>query len=394
MGGASRGLRTVVTLGLVVALFLPMGYMCGRFWFSNRDASDFVSAEQGGLPYVRAVTGLLAELCAAQSAAVHWKTVDVAGVRTSVEDLNRLNRRSGDPLQIERRWADLAKLIETVLGQNAKGPRALNAYAAPIGLSQSLLVQIGDSSKVIRDPGFDAYYLMDTALARVPEVIVSESQVDALAPAVRGANRDQGTVSQIAVAQDRMAKATEAINVGLRTGGDATMSDSLGRNLLRPLDEFVAAVDAMAKASTALTLGTGTAPGEIDTGHQRVHKAALALDSAVLIELGSLLDQRADELAAERRTALIASVLGVLGAALLLWFLLPSAATSRASVMDDAEAHQAGAGRERADADDLRPDEPDPESDLVDARRLIAPELVHVGRGVQAKHRWQQNDPR
>jgi hypothetical protein len=62
--------------------------------------------------------------------------------------------------------------------------------------------------------------------------------------------------------------------------------------------------------------------------------------------------------------------------------------------MDDAEAHQPGAGRERADADDLRPDEPDPESDLVDARRLIAPELVHVGRGVQAKHRWQQNDPR
>jgi hypothetical protein len=384
----------LVTLGLIVSLFLPMGYMSGRFWFSTRDASNFVSAEQRGLPYVRAVTGLLAELCAAQSAAVHRKPLNVAGLRTAVEDVNRLNRRSGDPLQIERRWADLAKLIDTVLKQNASGQRALSVYAAPIGLTQSLLGQIGDSSRIIRDPGFDAYYLMDTALARVPEVIVSEGQVDALAPQMGGVGGEQGTVSRIAVAQDRVAKATEAINVGLRTGADATMSDSLGRDLLRPLDEFVAAVDAMAKASTELTLGTGAAPGEIDAAHQRVHKATLALDSAVLDELGSLLDQRGDELAAERRTALIATVLGLVAAALLLWFLLPSAATSRAPGMDDAEAHEDSAGHEWVDTDDRRPDEPDRETDLMDARELLAPELVHVGRGVQAKHRRQQNDPR
>jgi hypothetical protein len=214
----------------------------------------------------------------------------------------------------------------------------------------------------------------------LPEIIVQTGQLDAQAQlASKSAAAAQADVERsIGVALDRVASSAKALSAGLRTGTDATSAAGLGGALLKPLDEFLAAVDALVAATPA----PGTArkrSADLSVAHQRVRETALVLDAAVLNQFESLLEARADDLSRQRLTALAAAVLGVLAAALLVWVRMPRRAIRRLPVTD---APGAKGGRDiSGDTGDLAPH-------LVDARNLINPDLVHVGNAATpAKHR-------
>ena len=384
--------RTLVALGLVAALLLPLGYLFRQSWTSTGDTARFVAAERTGVAYVDKITILLALLSSAQAAAVRGAAVDAAGVRAAVQEVDQLDPQSTDPLGIRERWAPLPGQIEAALRQKAKGQPALHAYAGPIGLTHGLLRKIGDSSKIVGDPGLDAYHLMDTALLRMPEVIVSTGQLGALAQgAAAGSNsRVAGAAAQIAVAQDRVASAAEAISLGLRTGSDATTSDTLSRTILKPLDEFVAAVDALVKASTALAAWGRGAPAEVDATYRRVHETALALDSAVLDQFDSVLEQRGEDIAGQRRAALLAALVALLAAVILPWLRLPGRVTP--SARGSEEAGQVGRRGEPFTPSATGPSEAEPAASVVEARHLISPEPVHVGRVAMPTRQGRQRD--
>jgi hypothetical protein len=376
-----RAPRITIGVAAFAALCLPIAYMSGQLWTSAGDSQAFVATERVGVTYTRPLTKLLAGLVDAQSAAVRGAQVDVVGIRAQVEEVNRVDREPGDPLHLGPRWSQVASQVETALGQKVTGKEALRAYATPIALTQALLNKVGDVSKVLRDPGLDAYYLIDTVL-RVPQVIVDAGQVAALA----GPARSDDT--QLAVAQDRINRSAQAISMGLRVAAGASTKDL---NVLGTLDEFAAAADAMGQTARALNTPGSTARTEIDAAQRRLHIAALTLETAALNAFDSLLKQRATRYSDRRATTAFAGLLAALAAATLLWLRLPGAAVAHTR---SGEAR----GEDTDDGDDYRAEpaagsnEGDEVADLVDARQLLAPELVHVGRAVHAKRQESGDD--
>jgi hypothetical protein len=351
-----RGGRVLVAIALVVALVLPLAYLFSQVWTTTGDAQRFVTSERTGARYVEKLTTLLARLTAAQVAAVRGTAVDAEAVRSAVKEVDSLDPRGTDSLDLRERWGPLPGQIEIALRQKGRGQAAHRAYAGPIGLVHGLIGKVGDASEVVRDPELDGYHLMDTALVRVPDVLLDAGRLGALAFGATSApnTRVAGPEPQIAVVQDRVARSTEAISLGLRTGTDGTSSDTLGNNLLKPLDELVAAVDGLVRSSTSLATGNKAAPAQVGTATNLVNETALALGNAVLGEFDALLEQRADDIAGQRRNAVIALVIAVVVAVVLPWFRrIP--------------------GRRRADRTTLST------PDIVDARDLLGPELVTSG---------------
>jgi len=355
-----------VAVALVVALVLPLAYLFSQVWTTTGDAQRFVVSERTGVRYAEKLTTLLARLAAAQVATASGTTVDAEAVRSAVKEVDELDPRGTDPLDVRERWGPLPAQIENALRQKGRGQAAQRAYAGPIGLVHGLIGKVGDASKVVRDPELDGYYLVDTAVLRVPDVLLDVGQLGSLAFGATTApnTRVAGPAPQIAVVQDRVARSTEAISLGLRTGADDTSSDTLGSGVLKPLDELVAAVDGLVRSSTSLATGNKAAPAEVRAATTVVNETALALGEAVLGEFDTLLERRADDLASERLTAGIAIVIAVMIAVVLPWLRrIP--------------------GRRRADRAALST------PDIVDARDLLGPELVTSGPKARTQGRQQ-----
>jgi hypothetical protein len=328
--GPGRGGRVLLSLLALTLAVGPLGYVAARYWSGARAAASFAAAERGGIGSVRPVIALLAALVDAQDAQARGTAPDAAAVRSALDAVNRAVAGPDVPAQVRQSWSQVPEQVDAVLRANPTGQAAVTGYAAPVGLIQGLLHRMGDDSRIVRDPVLDTYHLMDTALFRVPDVIVNAGQLDALGHAASG--RPHGlpddTDARLAVARDRLASAGAAVSAGLRMGTGTASTDPGDLNLLRPLDEFVAAVDELTRA------GTGTATdqaGAVDSAWKRVRQAALALDTAALDKLDALLRSRTDELAAQRRTALATGVLALLGTAALLFLLVLPGRRARAT---------------------------------------------------------------
>ncbi len=388
--GPRRGTRALLSLVALAIAVGPLGYVTGRYWSDTTAAARLTAAERGGVGYVRPVVALLAALVDAQGAGARGTAPDAAAVRSAVDAVNRVVAGPDVPVDLPRSWSQVPDQVEAVLRANPTGQAAVTGYAAPVGLVQALLHRMGDESRIIRDPALDTYHLMDTALFRVPDVIVNAGQLSALVDAAAGRPRGQADADgRIAVARDRLSTAGAAVSSGLRMGTGTDGHDPGDLNLLRPLDEFVAAVDELTRATP-----TPDQAGTVDAAQARVRVAALALDAAALDKLDALLRARTDEVMGQRRTAVAAGVLGLLGtAALLLVIVLPRrrppaarqvVEPSRPAPPDDRYgADRYGADRYGADrygapgiADDSRRAELVRRSDVVPA-----PDLANSGRG-------------
>lgn len=361
-------LHAAMLVVVLTLLLLPLGYLSGRSWIVTADAADAVASERDGVAYARPLTRLLAALVEAQAAAGRGGGVDAAAVRAAVDAVNQVDRGAGERLGLRSRWAPLPGQVEDALRQRGTGPEATRAYAVPIGLTQALLARVGDVSRALRDPETDSYHLVDAALVHVPETMISAGRIVGL---VRTPRTAPTPVPAIAVAQDRVATAAQAVTVGLRTDTGAPTGSGADLGLLEPLDEFSAAVGAIVQVSTA-DPSDSSARGAVDAAQARVQKAAAALVPALLTSFESILQRRAEALDAERITAATAGIVALLAAAALLWLCLPRSSTGPGG----------GRGPRGAGVADI-----ERTGDLVDARDLLAAELAHMGRGVRAERR-------
>ncbi len=376
---------------------LPLVYVFGQFWTTTSDAADFVAGERQGIAYVRPLTRLLAALVDGHATAARRATVDVAAIRAAVDDVSQVDNQHGDALGVRQRWSAARAEIETALARKAAGD-AQDEYAGPIGLTQALLGDLGQLTKIVRDPAVDAYHLVDTALFRVPEVVVNAGRIAALGPAARRGQVDAR--SQLDVASDRIVRAGEAINAGLRMSADSAQGGAIDLDVLVPLDEFAASVDAFAKTTAALATSNSTpvvgsasvaaaALADLTAAHRRLHRAAVALDSAVLASLDSLLDDRGDHVAAQRRYAIFAAVVAILAGAALLWWGMPGPAGAAPSATPSGEpmSGQRLSGPRRTDPTAAS----DAAGDVMSAQDLH--DLVRAGQG-GARRRREHDDPR
>ena len=312
--GRRRGVR-IATLIIAVLALVPVAYVFNGYRTSTEDGTRAVVVQRGGVDYMRPLTSLLAALVDVQGAAVRRAPVPSDTVHQAMEQISQVDKAWGDALEVEQRWSQLRDEIESTLARSVTGPNAMAAYAEPIGLTQSLLSRIGDTSMIARNPGLDAQYLIDTAVLGLPEVIVNAGELAGLA------GSRTPTDPRVAVALDRISRAVQAIRVGPHSGADQAAAGTATMSLLAPLDEFTAAADGMVQTVSLPGITSGQAQADLDLALRRVREAALHLDEAVLGALKVLLDRRLIELDAQRRNTYIAGVLLITAAAVLLCLL-------------------------------------------------------------------------
>jgi hypothetical protein len=385
---------TVLAVLLIVLLLAPVIYLFSKLWTATGDGADAVATQRAAVAYGRPLNKLLSGLVDAQYAAVRHADVDSAPVKAAIEEFNGVDRRLSDPLQVRARWIQLTHEVDGTLSKNTTGPDALRDYASSIALTQALLDRIADASKGTRDPGLGSYHLTEVALQELPEALADAGQLAALAaaeppPAGRGNRPDP----RITVAADRLARASDAIRTGLRSGTDQATDYAVDLRLLGPLDQFAAATDDLTQTANALDQPGSGARDHIDPASGRVKDAALALGTGVLTAFDSQLSTHGNAYSVQRRVLVLAGLTIALAAGLLLWLRVPGRAAPPAGVP---EGYDRTEGRHGYPAGPYegRPEGPERIPDLVDARELLGPELVPAGRPTRPRKRQDRDDHR
>jgi hypothetical protein len=313
-----HGIR-IITLIIAVLALLPVTYVFNGFRAATGAAIQVNAVQRVGAGYLRPLTTLLATLVDAQDAATRSEPLPTDAVRDAIQQVNRIDHESDDPLGVRQRWSQLRGEIEFALGAAVSGPAAVGTYAEAIGLTQTLFSRIGDTSMIANSSVADAQYLIDTAIVGVPEVMANSGEVAWLA---RSAGASAGTAaSRIAIVLDRISRATQAIRSGPHSGADQPVAGAATMGLLEPLDEFTAAADGLAQTVSAPGFTARPALADLDRALRRVRQASLGLDAAVLDALNAMLDRRSIELGAQHRNMVIAGVLILSTAVALLWWL-------------------------------------------------------------------------
>jgi hypothetical protein len=382
--GRRGNLSAALTVLALVVLLAPVVLLFVRLWSATADASATTTDERAAVAYARPVDKLLSVLVDAQRSAARKSTVDAATVRAAADDVDAVDRRSDDPLQVRSRWTQLRHEIDTVLNKKVGGAEAVAAYAAPIALTGALLGQLAESAGVIGDRSPDATQLTRVALRDLPDVLAESGGLTALAASGDPAGR-VATDAQLAVVGDRLARSASDVSAGLRAGTDPGANYAVDLGLLAPLDAFSAAADALNQVVAGLNRAGGGARDQLDAANTLVKTKALDLQTAVLDAFDTQLAADSQGQAGRRRELVLAAMAVLLAAVALLWLGV------RGVVMPRAES---GAESGYADGDEPRPSGSPRTPDLVDARELISSQVVPANGGGRSFGRQDTDDPR
>jgi hypothetical protein len=381
MAATIRRLRMPLVLFTLAAILLPMGFLFQRLWTSTADTTELLAIKRHGITVARPASQLLATLVDARTAAARGESVDVNAVHAAVERVRTVVSAGNDPLRIQPSWAPIASQIDAA--SKLTGNKAASGYAGPVRLTQRLLGTIGDSSRVTEDSDIEVLHLVDTALIRIPEAMISAGEIASLAHDRPAKVKDPRPDPTIAVAVDRVTRSAEDINAGLQAGSDAGDKTSEPQ-LLKPLDEFAAAVDAIRQIAPGAFVTGGPTRNAGEAARVQLHNASVALQMAILNSAEASLSGRTDALSRQRRDALVAAGVGVVATCALVLLRLPRPEASPQASPDrgsPAKQPRHGGGE---------PDKPDPAAKWIGARELLTTELVHVGRAVRGSRRRQR----
>lgn len=288
------------TIGQFVTLVVVASLLClvaVQAWSATGDDLRTASSKRDGVVFLRPLNRLVAELVEAQSTSVRGGVVQTAAVRSAVEEVSSADRKTGEALAARQRWDDARKAVNDLLTTKPVGPVAFDQYSEVIALVLQLGRQVADSSGLVLDSDIGSYYLMDTAVIRLPEIIVSAGKAADLAVLAPGdASREDPRQIRVFVARYGVATGTEAVGVSLAKALDASDSRTVGTNITGQLDSFRSAVDAFVPTGTRLN-GLDVVDAETMTRTAAsVRQAARPLADAVLTELDSLLENRVGSL--------------------------------------------------------------------------------------------------
>jgi len=316
-GWILRAVTTVLVAGAVVAPVLTVAT-----WSADDIGDDlaFVESERRGVRYLQPLSRLLGELVRAQGAAVRGETVDTAKLQAELSAVERAEDDLSTELRSRARWTNVRDAVRELSERpGAPGLEALQRWSQAVDLTIGLARRVGDTSSLILDPELDSYYLMDAALLRLPEIIQGAGQLSDLL-ALTPVNRTPLDDLRAAVMRDRIATAAAAVNSGLGKVVDVTGSRRVSSALLEPLDQFGAAVDALAPSVAVGTMPP--LPQNVAAAAVGVRESAQRLAQTAWSELDALLAGRGEALSERRVYVALGAAAGVLVGALvavLLW---------------------------------------------------------------------------
>jgi hypothetical protein len=316
-----RSARTMLLIMSTLVVMGLFGAVVRQSWVTNSTTAGVLSLEECGAEMLHPMTSLLAKLVETQSAAVRGEKVDAGGLREALANVAAADVEHDTELQTRQRLTDLMAQVESVLGRGETGRAAYDVYSGLVTLTLDLYRRIGDSSHLIRDPGLDSFYLMDSAIVRLPDAMVFAGRASDLVTLAGGRPLIGEDAIRAAVARFGVSAAAEQVSTGLTASVDNTARAELGANIAERLDAFKAAADAFAPPTMLAELSAAIDPSSLAANARRVSSAANPLAHLLLHELQAILDERAATLATQRRfTAVSAGLVGVLGF-VMLWLL-------------------------------------------------------------------------
>jgi hypothetical protein len=305
-----RPARVATVIAVALAVLAPLAVLCAQIWVSTGDGLAFTRDERRGAAYLEPLTELLAATTQAQSAAVRGTAVDQGAVRAAMRRVDEADGRLGDRLGSSDRWRDVRPTIEDRIGRRWGTPA--EAFTQYSDLNTTLLElnrAVGDNSRLILDPDIDAYYVMNAAVLRIPEILVDAGRYADLS--VLG-DTDAGGQGQLAAARNQVAIDAADLSDGLVKAFGRTDSSTLGPGLTRQLDNFRTAVDAVAPSNSLLVPPPAKNPTQLGIDQQALVRTALDLQRASLTQLDRLLADRAGGDQRNRVIAGLATGFGVL----------------------------------------------------------------------------------
>jgi hypothetical protein len=301
--------RAVALLAIAVVLAVPLAILFAAFWSDKAGDHGFNAGKQRGVAYLKPLTELIGTVVTAQSAAVRGQPVDTGAVNRAIAAVDAVDAKYGKKLATTERWTQLRETVKSVTALKLSQPTdAFSVYAELMDTAVALARRVGDQSNLIIDPRLDAYYVMNAALLRVPDVIVAAGRyADLVYLVVGGGQLNQvERVGQLSTARQVVLSSAADLEDGLEKAFDATRSDTLGPELLRPLDNFRTAVATLAPRNGPLAAASiKLNPAVVASAAADLESRSIALNRAALGQLDALI---ADRLSGDRRSLVIASV--------------------------------------------------------------------------------------
>jgi hypothetical protein len=306
-GAAARMLLPLVLALSVLVLFSIV-------WQSVGEQSDFAKLERDGVKYIQALGPLEIALTNAESAAVNGGPAAPDELAGAIEAVARVDNELRGRLGTQDRWAGLRTKIES-LPDGGTDPAIIAAYGGAHDLLLALLDKVRNTSKLIRDPDADIYYLGDGATQELPEGIVAAARFTDLLVSIAGlpaADRPQALVDINSAGSDLAGNARD-LSDDVRLAVEGTGSRSLGGALLSRLDRFNRAIDNLTPLmSPVLTGKGGVNTAQVVRARNEMQVAAAELSAALLTQIDIGLSDRLSSLSQRRLLAVVTLVVPLL----------------------------------------------------------------------------------
>ncbi len=302
-------------IALLVAVLVPFSITLSGLWSATGRDLSIAQSERTGVTYLGPVVRLIGATADAGSTAVAGDRPNTAAVDKAIRAVDAVDARYGAALGVSERWATARKRLIALLTTPPTGQQAYTSFGQNLDLLLALASTVGDSSSLILDPELDSYYLMDTTLLRIPQLLVSSGQVSDLANLLGG--QASGSPA-LAAAAEQARQDGAAVKTGLGKSFAATQSPTLSQGLVPALDRFGDSMATLAPPTAGITFVAQPAVA-LQQERGRVRDAALTLESVSLDQLDRLLQDRADAATSQRRLAVAATAAGALLAITVLW---------------------------------------------------------------------------
>ena len=385
--------RTQTRVGLPVVIAVLFSIAVVQLWTSNSHDLAVTQSEQRGVAYLTPLTDLMDQLVTAQSAAVRASVVDAAGLRDAVSRVDQVDKADGAALGSKQRWADARSRIDSLISLRPTGDAGYLNYTDVVQLVEDLIRKIADTSSLILDPTLDSYYLMDTAVLRLPTVLTFAGRAADLSSLGTNTGTSSGGDAQaqvdarVSVSRYQVSLESDQVANGLRKSLDVTSSTTLGPNITNQLDTFRTAVDSFVPPVNLLQNLGKVDTATVTATSEQVREAARKLVVAVLNELNRLLKTRADSQSVTRIQGAGLGLLCLLLSVLLVWIMV-----KRPDEPNQLLAGPAGTSPEALDRKDSGGRSSTENFNPRQAR--VTEELVHAGRGIRARRRERTDDAR
>jgi hypothetical protein len=309
-----RPFGTVARMLLPFVLAMSVAVLFAMVWQSAGERSAFATLERDGVKYIQALEPLEIALTNAESAAVNGRSTPPEPLAHAIDAVAQVDNELRGQLGTQDRWAGLRTKIES-LPTGGTDAAVIAAYGGADDLLLALMDRVRNTSKLIRDPAADIYYLEDGAAQELPEGIVAAAHYTDLLVSLAGlsaADRAEVAVDINSAGSDLASNAHD-LSDDVRLAVEGTGSRNLGSALLNKLDRFNRSIDNLTPLMAPVLAGkAGVDAAQVVRARDEMQAAGAGLSEAILAQIDNQLRSELSSLSERRLLAVGTLVLPAL----------------------------------------------------------------------------------